>query len=41
MLEDIGSPGARDVLAALARGEPDARLTQEALASLRRLTMRP
>jgi hypothetical protein len=41
VLEDIGSAAAREALATLARGEPDARLTQEALASLRRLARRP
>jgi WD40 repeat protein len=37
VLEDIGSAGARQVLATLAQGEPEARLTREAKASLERL----
>jgi hypothetical protein len=40
VLEHIGSPEARRVLEALAAGDPGARLTQEAKASLRRLATR-
>jgi RNA polymerase sigma factor (sigma-70 family) len=40
-LEMLGTPAARELLQALSRGEPGARLTQEAQASLRRLTARP
>jgi WD40 repeat protein len=38
VLEYIGTPAAREVLATLARGAPEARLTQEAKASLDRLS---
>jgi WD40 repeat protein len=41
VLEHIGSPDAQQVLQALAKGAPDARLTQEAKASLERLNPRP
>jgi hypothetical protein len=41
VLEDIGTPQGRQVLQALARGEPEARLTQAAKASLERLSRRP
>ncbi len=41
VLEHIGTPGARKVLETLARGVPEARLTQEAKASLERLAKRP
>ena len=41
VLESIGSSAARDVLGTLARGAPEARLTEEAKASLRRLDKRP
>lgn len=37
VLERISTAPARDVLAALARGLPNARLTREAKASLKRL----
>jgi RNA polymerase sigma factor (sigma-70 family) len=37
-LEYLGTPAARQVLAALAAGSPEARLTQEAKATLERLT---
>jgi WD40 repeat protein len=37
VLEHVGTPGARGVLEALSRGAPEARLTQEAKAALRRL----
>jgi RNA polymerase sigma factor (sigma-70 family) len=37
VLEDIATPGARQVLETLAKGAPEARLTQEAKASLNRL----
>jgi WD40 repeat protein len=37
LLERIGTPAAREVLEDLSRGAPDARLTEEARASLRRL----
>jgi hypothetical protein len=40
VLEQIGSPEARQVLAALAGGGPGARLTREAKASLERLALR-
>jgi WD40 repeat protein len=40
VLEHIGTPGARDVLQTLAKGAPEARLTQEAKASLGRLDKR-
>jgi WD40 repeat protein len=41
VLEGIGTPVAREVLEALAGGAPEARLTQEAKAALRRLDRRP
>jgi hypothetical protein len=40
ILEKIGSPQARALLAALARGTPEARMTQEVKASLQRLERR-
>jgi WD40 repeat protein len=40
-LEDMGTGEARKLLAVLARGAPEARLTQEAQASLERLAGRP
>jgi hypothetical protein len=40
VLERIGSPGARDLLAALGRGAPDAVFTRQAGESLRRLDAR-
>jgi WD40 repeat protein len=40
-LEHIGTPEARQFLEDLARGAPEARLTQEARASLRRMAGRP
>ena len=40
-LEQIGTPPAREALEALARGAPEARLTQEAKASLERVARRP
>jgi hypothetical protein len=40
-LEHSGTPEARQVLASLAKGTPEARLTQEAKASLDRLAKRP
>jgi WD40 repeat protein len=40
-LERAGTPAARQALAALARGAPDARLTEEARAALERLARRP
>jgi hypothetical protein len=40
VLEYIGSPNAREILAALSKGAPQSRLTQEAKASLERLTRR-
>lgn len=40
VLEDIGTPPARRLLAELAKGAPEARLTREAKASLRRLDIR-
>jgi hypothetical protein len=40
VLEDIATPEARNVLERLAQGAPEARLTQEAKASLRRLALR-
>jgi hypothetical protein len=40
VLEYVGSPAAREVLGRLARGAPHARLTQEARASLKRLSGR-
>ncbi len=41
VLEHIGTPEAQDVLKSLAQGAPQARLTQEAKASLERLARRP
>ena len=41
VLEHVGTPAAKQVLEALAAGAPEARQTQEAKASLRRLTARP
>jgi RNA polymerase sigma factor (sigma-70 family) len=41
VLEMLGTPAARQLVQELARGEPGARLTQEAKASLRRLEARP
>ncbi len=41
VLEHIGTAEARQVLAGLAKGAPEARLTQEAKASLERLAKRP
>jgi RNA polymerase sigma factor (sigma-70 family) len=41
VLEHLGTLPARQVLESLARGAPDSRLTQEAKASLARLTRRP
>jgi hypothetical protein len=41
VLEQIGTPEARAVLRAMAQGEAAARLTEEANASLERLTRRP
>jgi truncated hemoglobin YjbI len=40
VLEHIGTPEARQVLKVLAEGAPEARLTQEAKASLERLARR-
>jgi WD40 repeat protein len=40
-LERAGTPAARQALAALARGTPEARLTEEAQAALERLAHRP
>jgi WD40 repeat protein len=40
VLELIGTPPAREVLAALANGAPEARLTQEARAAVKRLAQR-
>jgi hypothetical protein len=40
VLEDIGTQQARRLLMALAGGEPEARLTQEARAALKRLDRR-
>jgi WD40 repeat protein len=40
VLEDIGTPAARRLLEELAKGAPEARLTREAKASLRRLDSR-
>jgi RNA polymerase sigma factor (sigma-70 family) len=40
VFEHVGTPQARELLAALARGAPEARLTQEAKASLERLARR-
>jgi hypothetical protein len=41
VLEDIGTPAARNLLQTLASGAPAARLTREAQASLERLKRRP
>jgi hypothetical protein len=41
VLERIGTPAAREILQTLAQGMPEARLTQEAKASLQRLARRP
>jgi hypothetical protein len=41
VLEEIGTSEANQVLEALVKGAPEARLTQEAKASLRRLSSRP
>jgi hypothetical protein len=41
VLEQFGTPEARRLLAALAKGAPEARLTQEAKAALARLAKRP
>jgi RNA polymerase sigma factor (sigma-70 family) len=41
ILEQIGTPEAQEVLGILAKGVPEARLTQEAKASLERLAKRP
>ena len=41
VLEYAGTPEARHVLVALAKGAPAARLTQEAKAALERLAKRP
>jgi hypothetical protein len=41
VLENISTPGARRLLESLAEGAPEARLTQEAKASLGRLAKRP
>jgi hypothetical protein len=40
VLEDVGTPAARQLLAELAAGAPEARLTREAKASLARLARR-
>jgi hypothetical protein len=40
VLEDVGTAPARRILEALAGGEPEARLTREAKAALRRLAGR-
>jgi hypothetical protein len=40
VLEDLGTPAARELLEGLAAGAPEARLTREAKASLRRLGRR-
>jgi hypothetical protein len=37
LLERVGTPEAQDLLTALAKGPPSARLTQEAAASVKRL----
>jgi hypothetical protein len=39
VLEQINTPQARDLLEALAKGSPAARLTREAQAALQRLSM--
>jgi hypothetical protein len=41
VLEDIATREARQILAALAKGAPEARLTKEAKSSLERLAKRP
>jgi RNA polymerase sigma factor (sigma-70 family) len=41
VLERLGTPVAREVLARLAQGQPDAVLTRDATAALRRLAARP
>jgi hypothetical protein len=41
VLEQVGTPEARELLSALAAGSPEARLTGEAKAALARLTKRP
>jgi hypothetical protein len=41
VVESVGTPEARQLLESLAKGAPDARLTREAQASLRRLARRP
>jgi hypothetical protein len=41
VLEHIGTPEAKQILQTLAEGAPEARLTQEAKASLERLAKRP
>ncbi len=41
VLEEVGTPEAKDVLRTLAKGAPGAALTREARASLRRLERRP
>jgi hypothetical protein len=41
VLEHIGTPEARQVLESLAKGAPAARLTREAVASLKRLGGKP
>ena len=41
VLEHVGTPEARQVLEGLTQGAPEARLTQEAKASLERLARRP
>jgi RNA polymerase sigma factor (sigma-70 family) len=41
VLEQVGTPEARRLLEALAKGAPEARLTQQAKASLERLARRP
>jgi hypothetical protein len=41
VLEHVGTPDARHVLKTLAAGVPEARMTQEASASLERLARRP
>jgi WD40 repeat protein len=40
VLERLGTPAAKELLEALAKGDPDARLTQDAQASLERLSNR-
>jgi hypothetical protein len=41
VLEHIATPEARELLRILAKGAPEARVTQEAKASLERLAQRP